>query len=95
MACHRLVFNPRVLHVLRPCSYTTEITRVRGVKIDLRGGEDYMRSGTDSRQDGAKSTAHIGRNYLSKSLWMMEGSSVLSRFTGLKWFQVRARCSPL
>ena len=89
MACHRLVFNPRCLHILRPCTYTTEITRVRGIKIDLRGGEDYMRSGTDSREDGARSHHHIGRNYLSKSLWAMEGSSILSRFTGLKWFQFR------
>lgn len=90
LACHRLMFNPRVCLELRPSSYTTDIVRVRGLKIDLRGGEDFARSGSDRHDDLSSHSHHAGRRYLASSLLAMQGSSVLSRFTGLKWFQFRA-----
>lgn len=93
LAYNRLMFNPRANLTLRPESYTTDITRVRGLKIDLRGGEDFRRNRSDKKEKEATVTPNalnLGRRYLDKSLGAMRGSGFFSCFTGLKWFQFRA-----
>ena len=93
LAYNRLTFNPRANFTLRPESYTTDITRVRGLKIDLRGGEDFQRNKSDKKETETTETPNalnLGRRYLDKSLDAMKGSGFFSCFTGLKWFQFRA-----
>ena len=81
LSCTRLPFSSRGIYDLRPVSYTTDIERVRGIKVDLRGGEDFHK--TESL--GEKSV--LGRQYLDKSLSLMKGTNMLSRLTCLKWFK--------
>ena len=78
LGCMRLPFSYRGRYDLSAVSYTTDIERVRGVKVDLRGGEDFRKT---------KSEQQTGRKYLDKSLSVMKGTNMLSRITALKWFK--------